>query len=135
MAIANGADAIPLNAKIKELDARKSQLQDLLDHASDPEPLIHPNLAEVYRTKVKELSSLLLDPQQKAEAFDIIRGLIDEVRLTPESGELSITLTGELAGILSLCDSKKKPASSYEERAKQVKMVAGAGFEPATFGL
>ena len=55
-----------------------------------------------------------------------IRGLIDEVRLTPENGELSITLTGELAGILSLCDSKKKPASSYEERAKQVKMVAGA---------
>ena len=69
---------------------------------------------------------MLVDPQQKAEAFDIIRGLIDEVRLTPERGELSITLTGELAGILSLCDSKKKPASSYEERAKQVKMVAGA---------
>ena len=135
MAIANGADALPLNAKIKELDARKSQLQDLLDHASDPEPLIHPNLAEVYRTKVEGLSSLLLDPQQKAEAFDIIRGLIDEVRLTPENGELSITLSGELAGILSLCDSKKKPASSYEERAKQVKMVAGAGFEPATFRL
>ena len=84
---------------------------------------------------MEELSSLLLDPQQKAEAFDIIRELIDEVRLTPENGELSITLTGEIAGILSLCDSKKKPASSYEDRAKQVKLVAGVGFEPTTFRL
>ena len=78
---------------------------------------------------------MLVDPQHKAEAFSVIRELIDEVRLVPESGELSITLTGELAGILSLCDSKKKPASSYEERAKQVKVVAGVGFEPPTFRL
>ena len=80
-------------------------------------------------------SSLLVDPQHKAEAFDIIRELIDEVRLVPENGELRIDLRGELAGILSLCDSKKKPASSYEERAQQIKMVAGVGFEPTTFRL
>ena len=128
MAIADGADALPLNAKIKELEARQSQLQDRLDRATDPEPLIHPNLAEMYRAKVADLSSLLVDPQHKAEAFDIIRGLIDEVRLVPDDGELRIDLRGELAGILSLCDSTKKPASSYEERAEQIKMVAGAGF-------
>lgn len=128
MAIADGADALPLNAKIKELEARQSQLQDRLDLAADPEPLIHPNLAEVYRVKVGNLSALLVDPLHKAEAFDIIRGLIDEVHLVPENGELRIALRGELAGILNLCDSKKKPASSYEERAEQIKMVAGAGF-------
>ena len=135
MAIADGADALPLNTKIKELEARQSRLQDQLDRATDPEPLIHPNLAEVYRAKVENLASLLLDPQNKAEAFDIIRGLIDEVRLVPEEGELRVDLRGELAGILSLCDSKKKPASSYEERAQQIKMVAGVGFEPTTFRL
>ena len=121
MAIADGADALPLNTKVKELEARQFQLQDRLDHATDPEPLIHPNLAEVYRAKVDELSSLLVDPQHKAEAFDIIRGLIDEVRLVPETDELRIDLRGALAGILSLCDSKKKTASSYEERAQQIK--------------
>ena len=41
----------------------------------------------------------------------------------------------ELAGILSLCDAKKRPATSYEERAEQIKMVAGVGFEPTTFRL
>ena len=40
---------------------------------------------------------------------------------------MRIELKGELAGILNLCDSKKKPAASYEERAEQIKMVAGAG--------
>ena len=92
----------------------------------DPEPLIHPNLAEIYRTKIENLSSLLDDPECKTEAFDIIRGLIDDVRLVPEKGNLSVELKGELAGILSLCDTKQKPATSYEERAEQIKMVAGA---------
>ena len=49
------------------------------------------------------------------------------MRLVPEDGKLRIELKGELAGILNLCDSKKKPAASYEERAEQIKMVAGAG--------
>ena len=128
MAIADGADALPLNTKIKELEGRQKELQDILDHASDPEPIIHPNLAEIYRAKIENLSSLIYDPQFKAEAFDIIRSLIDEVRLIPENGDLRIELKGELAGILSLCDAKKRPATSYEERAEQIKMVAGAGF-------
>ena len=135
MAIANGANALPLSTKIKELEARQQKLQDKLSHAADPEPLIHPNLAEMYRAKVETLSSLLEDPHCKEETFDIIRSLIDEVRLVPQHGHLDISLKGELSGILSLCDAKKKPASSYEERAQQIKMVAGVGFEPTTFRL
>ena len=72
------------------------------------------------------MPSLLADPEWKTEAFDIIRGLIDDVRLVPEKGNLSVVLKGELAGILSLCDARQKHATSYEERAEQIKMVAGA---------
>ena len=57
-----------------------------------PQPLIHPNLAEIYRTKIENLPSLLDDPECKTEAFDIIRGLIDDVRLVPEKGNLSVEL-------------------------------------------
>jgi len=128
MAIADGADALPLNTKIKELGHHQSLLQGKIDSASDPEPLIHPSLAEVYRTRIESLHSVLNNPQCKTEAFDIIRTLIEEVRLTPENDKLSISLKGELAGILSLCDTKEKPAASYEERAEQIKVVAGAGF-------
>ena len=126
MSIANGADALPLNSKIKNLHARQLELEETLSETSDPEPLLHPNLAEVYRRKVENLSSLITDPDTKTEAFDIIRSLIDEVRLTPMDDDLTITLQGQLAGILNLCDSNKKPASSYERRAVQIKMVAGA---------
>jgi len=126
MAIADGADALPLNTKIKELGHRHSILQGRIDNASDPEPLIHPSLAKVYRAKIENLHSVFNNPQCKTEAFDIIRSLIEEVRLTPENGKLDIDLRGELAGILSLCDTKEKPATSYEERAQQIKMVAGA---------
>jgi site-specific DNA recombinase len=135
MAIANGADAIPLNTKIKELESRQHNLQVKVINAADAEPLIHPNLAEIYRAKIENLAALLDDPKCQAEAFDIIRYLVDEVRLIPDTGQLRIELKGELAGILSLCDTKKKPTTSYEERAEQVKMVAGVGFEPTTFRL
>ena len=52
-------------------------------------------------------------------------------------GKLEIELRGELAGILSLCaDAKQqKPAQSGTERALQVVLVAGTGFEPVTFRL
>ena len=136
MAIADGADALPLNTKIKELGATRIDLKLKLDNAPATEPLFHPNLAEVYRAKVENLSSLLDDPGCKAEAFDIIRSLIDEVRLVPKNATLRVELKGELAGILSLCDTtKKNPATSYEERAEQIKLVAGVGFEPTTFRL
>ena len=65
-------------------------------------------------------------PECKTEAFDIIRGLVDDVRLVPEKGNISVELKGELASILSLYDTKQKHATSSEERAEQIKMVAGA---------
>ena len=118
MAIANGADAIPLNTKIKELESRRHNLQVKVINAADAEPLIHPNLAEIYRAKIENLAALLYDPKCQAEAFDILRYLVDEARLIPDTGQLRIELKGELAGILSLCDTKQKPATSYEERAE-----------------
>ena len=119
MAIADGADALPLNTKIKELETRQHELQGKVDNASDPEPLIHPNLAEVYRAKIENLSALLDDPQCKAEAFDIIRCLIDEVRLVPENGKLRIDLRGELAGILS-SPLKKASLTGFHATAKHI---------------
>ena len=46
-----------------------------------------------------------------------------------------IEIRGELAGILALCDDNKKAGLTPADRAKQIKMVAGVGFEPTTFRL
>jgi hypothetical protein len=59
------------------------------------------------------------------KSFEIIRSLIDEIRLVPEDGALKIELRGELAGILALAsESTKARGLSTTGLAEQIKMVA-----------
>ena len=59
----------------------------------------------------------------ETEAVVILRGLIDEIRLTPMDGELAIYLVGNLAAILDLCEKKNPGAFAA---GVQVTLVAGA---------
>jgi len=133
-AIANGADARALNTKLRELEAEQARLEAELNSQEKPQPLLHPNLAKVYRERVERLADALRDPDDGREAFELVRSLIEEVRLIPNDDTLAIELKGDLAGILAVSDCAKVPSGS-EAKALQIKMVAGAGFEPATFRL
>jgi hypothetical protein len=42
------------------------------------------------------------------EAFDLIRSLVEVIRLVPENGELKVELRGELAGILACAAQTQK---------------------------
>jgi hypothetical protein len=132
-------DDAPIRALKQELvtlEERQRQLQQELAATHAPPPLIHPNLAEVYRQRVERLHEALQDSATRDEAFELIRSLIDEIRLVPEDGELRVELRGELAGILALAADRKKPGGlSAAGLAEQIKMVAGEGFEPSTFRL
>jgi site-specific DNA recombinase len=88
-------------------------------------------MADIYARKVANLASSLNEDATKAEAADLLRGLIDKIILRPNgdapNGHL-IEMYGELCGILSLCNN------GMEENAKthangvgirQVKLVAG----------
>jgi site-specific DNA recombinase len=55
--------------------------------------------------------------------------------LTPANGKLEIELRGDLAGILALSKAGEVSTFSTKERALQIKLVAGIGFEPMTFRL
>jgi hypothetical protein len=96
------------------------------------QPRLHPNLAEVYRAKVADLRALEA-PGERHEAMDLIRSVISKLRLIPEDGGLQFELHGELAGILALCEAKSSKARQGDLAglAEQIKLVAGAGFEPA----
>ena len=138
MAIANGADWRPLNGKMKALEDRREELEARL--ASLPKekaPLLHPNLADLYRSKVASLREVLEHGAERERAFELIRSLIEEVRLVPTDGTLRVELRGELAGILELCSTgNKKPGTiSGTGLIEQIKMVAGARFELTTFRL
>ncbi len=122
-----------LKQELVSLEARQANLQQAIAGATAPLPLIHPNLALVYRTRVAALSDALADPETRPEAFDTIRSVIEEIRLVPEDGKLRIDIYGELAGILAIAANTNKPGSlSTDGLSEQIKMVAGAGFEPAS---
>ena len=125
-AVANGADAKALNDRIKELEGARPGLEARLANAGFDQPLLHPSLAKVYRDKVERLTEAMRDPVQGREVFEIIRGLIAQVRLVPNGGELSIELLGDLAGILAVTERAKDGGATPGEKALQIKMVAGA---------
>ncbi|NQV79365.1 MAG: recombinase family protein [Alphaproteobacteria bacterium] len=125
-AIADGVPHRTLRAELEKLEARREQLEREIRSGAEPKPLIHPNLAELYRKKVVELETLLTEDGAEAEAVQLVRGLVEEITLSPEAGELRVDLKGDLAAILAIA-SNKKPAGESPDGLAQVKLVAGAG--------
>nr|WP_081762311.1 MULTISPECIES: recombinase family protein [Paracoccus] len=119
----------------KKLEARKIELEQFLAEADEPPPLLHPSMALQYRKRVQQLYDALQDEDEgkRIEAADTLRSLVDQIVLTPVDGKVEIDVQGDLAGILMISAQTKNPASGAG--SSQVKMVAGAGFEPATFRL
>ena len=134
-AITDGVPARTLKDELLALEARQEQLEAEIAAAPEvQQPLLHPNLAETYRRNVAALAEALADEAVRDDAFELIRSLLDRIVLVPEGAELRIEIHGELTGILELCQQAKTPGRSRAS-AEQIKVVAGAGFEPATFRL
>jgi hypothetical protein len=112
-------------AEIKTLDARRKELQSQLETAGEPPPLLHPEMAELYRQKVTTLAQALEHPETRTEATEALRGLIAAIVLTPAADGLRIELKGNLAAMLgATVQSKRSPETG--DLLLQVSMVAGA---------
>ena len=112
---------------------------------------LHPNAADIYRSKVADLEASLNAPAIRAEASEALRALIERVVLTPDAGapdNLRVELYGDLAAILRLgeaatgkprgragSDPNNEPPPRTGALRGQLSVVAGAGFEPAAFRL
>ena len=101
---------------------------------------IHPNLSEVYRSRVSNLAQALQEPGDGTAAFEAVRSLIERVVLhgRADGKGLEIELVGAIAAMVSLSLGKAltpMPANDRDPFAGSVKVVAGAGFEPAAFRL
>ena len=112
------------------------------DHFGCLTARIHPQMGERYREEVGRLREALCEVRRREEAAEIIRGLIECIVLNPEADAagkraLTIDLKGHLAGILRLAaaERKTKDVNGAAPIEQQIKLVAGAGFEPTTFGL
>ena len=112
----------------------------LLEQAMSAEPdrpsvRIHPNLSRIHAAKVAKLEEARYEPSTKDEAMALIRSLVDRIVLTPTDDGLAAELHGDLAEILRLCEGEgpKRQRPPAEAGGHVVSVVAGAGFEPATF--
>ncbi|MFW8636116.1 recombinase family protein [Cribrihabitans pelagius] len=137
-AIEDGMYHASMKAKMSELEAEKARLDAIIKESPEPPALrLHPSLSQRYREMVEDLARSLNAPEVKREATASLRALISQVRMVPDAdaaGGHQLELVGELAGLLALGqpDSTKPPlfAGAWSET-----VVAGAGFEPATFRL
>jgi hypothetical protein len=89
----------------------------------------------ILATTVAAVRYPLLRVHGAGKAFEVVRGLVEEVRIIPAEGEITIELRGELAGSRAVADTAKKGLGSRQDKALQIKMVAGVGSEPTTFTL
>jgi site-specific DNA recombinase len=138
LAYITGGDGDPglVRDELRELEARQKQIEsDLKATPANAELEVHPNIATLYARKVHELQALLTDEQYRYQAMDIVRSMIDhiEVHAGAERGEPAVTLVGALAQIIAHTQQNNTAASKGSDG--RVLMVAGAGFEPATFRL
>jgi site-specific DNA recombinase len=91
-----------------------------------PSPIrLHPQLAEAYRHRVANLARHLTSEDGRTEALGIVLSLIE--------------LVGELASMVEVALAigrwRRKQTALRDAERRSVKVVAGAGFEPAAFRL
>jgi hypothetical protein len=126
-ALVSGTVASAVRERMEALERRRLALEAELAGAEAPAPRLHPNLAEVYRQRVAELSRVL-QADDAAEARELVRGLVEAIRLVPEDGKLRIEVRGELGAILRLAEgarNQKRPGGVAEAFIEQIKMDAG----------
>jgi site-specific DNA recombinase len=177
--ICNGVPTEFIKDRAIRIQNRREELERLLQDVEEAPILFHPNMANRYHQEIRNLIASLGDAKARSEASRILRSLIDQIVLTPQEGEktLSVDLIGDLAGILSVATkrgrlaienelSKLQPVNGndadeaseaggnadpeliravvagnrtghrkFAEKEDILAMVAGAGFEPATFRL
>ena len=112
---------------------RNDFVRKLASPAPSPVRLL-PNLADAYRQKVADLAGALYSEETRAEAFEIVRGLIEKVFIHEgEDGKAQIELIGDIAAMVevALGSEQQKTARGravYGDREKRsVKVVAGTG--------
>jgi site-specific DNA recombinase len=122
-----------LKTKIEEMEAEVTTLKSELDAAPPPAPILHPNLAKLYRHKVKKLHEALNEPNSRSEAVETLRGIIERIDLALLGrGTFEIHLVGDIVNMIELAETspQTKTTASHEATVadvyqSSVKVVAG----------
>ena len=122
---------------LEELEVQKRALTRELSLQTEEDKIaLHPNIGELYARKIGDLNSLLQNEATKHHATGIIRSLIEKIVVSPtgQRGKSDVILHGALASILAYANDTAQ-SGVVSSSVGRVLLVAGAGFEPATFRL
>ncbi|MEC3909430.1 hypothetical protein U5A82_02760 [Sphingobium sp. CR2-8] len=123
--------------QLLELEAQEDAIRARLAAAPADVPDIHPNISEIYRRKVERFAEALAHPQERQEAADALRALIERIVLTPgaKRGEVNAMLHGEFGTILEWLEQRKSAQNDTTPGANapgvagmSVSVVAGERF-------
>ncbi len=141
-AIADGLRTPGLKVKLEGLEAEVQSIEAQIANVPVAAPVLHPNLALLYRRRVEALHESLNADDSRAEAAEVLRSLIERVDIAPGADGPEIVLTGEIANMVELAQNAgqsktaaPRGAAVPEPYRSSVKVVAGIGFEPMTFRL
>ena len=146
-----GDDEAPrsLIRRLKELEEEEERLVGEIEQAPEADVIQIPsNYARIYEQAIVGLEKHLLG-DDAARARDTIRALIEKVVIRPSGsrlGGIALELHGDLFQMLDFAQeaagaAPKKPTARNDNGPQLVaggrmtSLVAGAGFEPATFRL
>ena len=122
---------------LEELEVQKRGLtRELSLQTEEDKIVLHPNIGELYARRIGNLKSLLQNDSTKHQATEIIRSLIERIVVSPTEhrGKSDVVLHGALACILAYA-SDTAQSDMVSSGVGRILLVAGAGFEPATFRL
>lgn len=103
--------------RLVELEAKEDVIRARLAAVPVDLPDVHPNIAQIYRRKVERLAEALDDPQERNEAADAIRGLIERVTLLSgaKRGQVNATLTGEFGAIMAWVAAREAEEARHDK--------------------
>ena len=127
--IVAGEASPALLQRLGELEREKADLEANMTE-TEPDPIrLHPSVDQYYVHKVAELRAGLNHDASRYEAAEILRTLVDEIRLHPINGELQTELVGDLATLLGFAkeyDPDKKRPGRLGDPGRTKWLVAGA---------
>jgi DNA invertase Pin-like site-specific DNA recombinase len=124
-AIKRGVPGDEVKDDMIALGVRRKALTAQIETADATPPLLHPQMADVYRERVTQLCQALQDEGSRTEAQEAIRQLVEAIVLEPEGETLAISLKGDLAGMLAAAQNTKKAADTGDLLVS-IQLVAGA---------
>ena len=129
-----GHESEAIMEELEYLEAHKKDLSRRVSQGKRPAPLLHPKMADVYHERLEALYSNLQEPETQIRAVEVLRSLIDHIELEPIDEVLHARIHGDFSNLYQFMQ-KQKALTSQGDKDLSLDLVAGAGFEPATFRL